>query len=152
MNTKCDFYVMGHDGSMEWIGSSFKNGDINEIDLKILVQGDKTLFEEAVIDFVKENNGFIKEDINGIWPWFWSDSRMTDYTYMFHVCTGRVLVCESGGRVMDPIKLLQGMDKIGADVGMGIVVFPKMIVEKEIVEVFPSNPGVDINDELAEGC
>jgi hypothetical protein len=62
----------------------------------------------------------------GKWPWPWADSRLTDYSYIFHVCTGKVLMSASGGRLVDPIKVIQGMDMIGADVGIGLIKFPTM--------------------------
>ena len=125
MNTRCDFYIMDHDRSLIWIGSNFKNGDYTEIPTKILVQGDQISFEEEVISFLEEEGGIISSEGHK-WPWHWNDSQLTDYTYIFHVCSGKVLVCKLGGRPMNPIKLLQGMDELGADVGVGLIRFPIM--------------------------
>lgn len=130
MGTRCDFYVMDHDGLMEWLGSSFNCGSPFTIPTRLLVLGDRILFEEEVISHLRDTNGVIKDD-GKEWPWLWSDSRMTDYTYIFHVCSGKVLVCKDGSRPVDPVKLLQGMDMIGADVGIGEIKFPAMRENKE---------------------
>jgi hypothetical protein len=39
-----------------------------------------------------------------------------------------MVIC--GGRLLDPIKIIQGIDIIGADIGYGKVDFPKMTTER----------------------
>lgn len=128
---RSDFYVMKHDESLVWEGSAFKNGGLHTTPLNILIQANRTMFEEAVLDYLREVSSANK--YNGdAWPWPWSDSRMTDYTYIFHECMGKVLMSQEGGRLVDPIKIIQGMDMIGADVGIGLIKFP--IMRKDVVE------------------
>jgi hypothetical protein len=118
---------MDHDGSLEWIGSGANDGSPFSMPIKLLLHVNRTAFEEDVVEYLEEFNGIINiNKRNKNWPWPWSDSRMTDYSYILHVCTGKVLMCRFGGRLMDPIKLIQGMDEIGADVGIGTIEFPVM--------------------------
>lgn len=133
MGTRADFYIMDHDETMEWLGSVSQDGGYTSIPLEILIAGNKTMFEEIVSDFIESRGkrGILKKNGEG-WPWPWADSRMSDYSYILHICTGKVYVCYFGNRLMDPIKLIQGMDEIGADVGFGKVKFPIML--KEAVE------------------
>jgi len=133
MNIKCDFYIMDHDKSMEWIGSSSKGGDPIDIPLKIIIQNNKQMFTEYVVDYLEEKEGFINNNGISSWPWMWEDSCMTPYSYIFDVCKEKVYVCEFGGNLLDPIRIFQGYDVIGADVGRGRVKFPKMI-KKEIIK------------------
>ena len=126
MGTRADFYVMDHDGSMEWIGSVSQDGGYLSIPTDILISGNQIMFEEIVTDFIKSRgkSGILKGEEG--WPWPWADSRMSDYAYIMHICTGKVMVCRYGSRPVDPIKLIQGMDGIGADCGMGLLKFPIM--------------------------
>jgi len=127
MGTRADFYVMDHDGSLEWLGSVSQDGGYLDIPTDILISGDRIMFEEVVEDYIKSRGkrGILKSIEEG-WPWPWADSRLTDYSYIMNLCKGQVLMSMFGGRLMDPIKLIQGMDQIGADVGMGIIKFPMM--------------------------
>ena len=136
MSTRSDFYVMDHDGSLEWEGSAYKDGGPYTTPLKLLIQGDKIMFQETLLDYLREVGGEIKYE-GGHWPWPWRDSRFTDYSYIFHVCTGKVLMCVGDSRLVDPIKVIQGMDLIGADVGIGNVIFPVMrdTIDKETEEM-----------------
>ena len=129
MGTRADFYVMDHDGSLNWLGSVSQDGGYLNIPVDILISGNQVMFEEITSDFIKSRG--TRGILNGIeeWPWPWADSRMTDYSYIFHVCTGKVYISNYGGRLMDPIKLIQGMDEIGADVGIGLIKFPTMLKE-----------------------
>jgi len=129
MGTRSDFYIMNHDGEMEWLGSGNKDGHPERLPLRLLIQGNKTLFEEEVLDYLRKNDGVVRFDDGGSWPWLWADSRMTDYSYIFHVCTDKVLMCKFGGRPVDVVKILQGVDMIGADVGIGDITFPIMRVK-----------------------
>ena len=129
MRYPCDFYIMGHDGKLEWIGSSKYNGDIISIPIPLLLQTNQAIFISEVEEFLYKNEGFSKYE-GKCWPWSWEDSRGTNYTYIYRECTGKVYMSIEGGRLLDPIKILQGMDEIGADVGFGLIEFPKMIKEK----------------------
>jgi hypothetical protein len=131
MGTRSDFYIMDHDGSLEWIGSGAYDGFPFSIPTELLLHVNRTTFEEDVVEHLKETNGIINEKRKRNWPWPWADSRMTDYSYILHVCTGKVLMCRFGGRLMDPIKIIQGMDEIGADVGIGTIKFPIMREDAE---------------------
>jgi len=122
--TKADFYIMDHDGSLEWLGSIPHDGYPDGINLKILIQNTKIMFEEMVLDFLKED-GIIKDN-GDPWPWLWSDSRMTDYSYIFDTGQGKVFMTNFASNLVDPIKILQGEDMIGADVGIGRPKFPIM--------------------------
>lgn len=126
MNT-ADFYTMDHDGSLEWLGSVFNNGSINQIPLELLIVADLTSWEENVNQYVynRFQNGILKDN-GDHWPWDWDDSKLTEYVYIYDVCKSNVIMIYRGSRAVDPIKLLQGMDMIGADNGMGIIDLPLM--------------------------
>lgn len=126
MGTRSDFYTMNHDGKLMWLGSNFKDGGPERIPLSILIQANQIMFEEEVYAYLAANGGVIRFNPGGKWPWPWEDSKLTDYTYIFNVCTGKVLMSEAGSRLVDPIKILQGQDMIGADVGFGLPFFPRM--------------------------
>jgi len=144
MGTRSDFYVMNHDGSMEWLGSAFKDGGPQHMPTSMLLKSNRVTFEESVFDYLKEHDSVCKFNGQG-WPWPWDDSQLTDYTYIFHVCSGKVLMSEAGGRLVDPIEILRGMDMIGADVGIGQITFPLMrdraeILKREIEKEYGSQP------------
>lgn len=129
--SRADFYIMDHDKSMRWVGSLSKNGDPYNIPFEILGETSEIMFEDKVDKFLEtQTHGIPYGDRFSKWPWQWEDSRMTEYSYIYHLCTGKVYVSRLGGRLMDPIKLIQGMDEIGADLGMGIIKFPKMIPDQ----------------------
>ena len=134
MGTRADFYLMDHDGSLEWLGSVSQDGGVFDIPADILIAGDQITYEEKVEEYLKNRfeRGVIKS-IEQEWPWPWADSRLTDYSYIFNICTGKVLVSMFGGRLMDAIKLYQGMDQLGADEGIGIIKFP--VMRKEALQI-----------------
>lgn len=151
MGTKADFYFMDHDGSLEWFGSVNQNGGYNQIPVEILLASNKIIFEELVSDMIATlSNAALKYNGDG-WPHLWEDSRITDYTYIFHECTGKVYVSHFGGRLMDPIKLLRGMDEIGADNGMGIPNLPKMREMKiEEIDAITTEVQEKVDEALSE--
>lgn len=140
MGTRADFYIMGHDKSMKWIGSLGKGGNPGDIPVEILLETNETMFEELVHEFLEKEMAGVPWDYGVKFPWAWADSRLTDYSYILHICTGKVYVSKNGKRLMDPIKLIQGIDEIGADCGIGEVNFPIMNEEakqisEEIMEI-----------------
>jgi len=122
MMTKADFYI-GTGIAANWIGSIFSDGYVNGILLDILICNNPTLYEELVVDFIKERKGVIKTD-GAKWPWLWPDSRMTDYSYMFLPDHHKVFASNYGGKLFDPIVYLQTGDLEIADSGLGNPVFP----------------------------
>lgn len=146
MGTRADFYVMDHDGSLEWIGSVSQDG--GSIPTEILIAGNQIMYEEAVTDYIKSKGiRGIEKGLEG-WPWPWADSRMTDYAYIFNVCKDKVWMCYFGSRLVDAVKVHQGMDALGADVGYGFIKFPVMRKEAldqqeetmKLVEAYGSEP------------
>lgn len=128
MGTKADFYS-GLDCKRDWIGSLQWNGDIWNIPAKILIQVNKTMYEEMVIDFLTSKNGII-HDNNETWPWLWADSRMTDYSYIFLPDHEKVFMTKCPSIILvDPIKILQGESLIEAKADLKEPSFP--IMKKE---------------------
>jgi hypothetical protein len=115
---------------MEWKGSLLKNGSPLDLPVEILFQLNKEQFIEKVLDHISSQiyDGVIPE-ADG-WPWSWEDSQMTDYSYIFDERKDKVYMVICGGRLLDPIKIIQGIDIIGADIGYGKVDFPKMTTER----------------------
>jgi hypothetical protein len=76
MGTRADFYVEN-----EWIGSIAYDGYPDGIDSSILQLKDKEEFETKVKDYIsKRADGTLP--VLG-WPWPWTNSSGTDYSYIF---------------------------------------------------------------------
>ena len=121
MGTKADFYV-GLGSKRDWIGSLMRDGDVWKIPVEIFIQVNKMVFEEMVFDLIREHDDVIDE-----WPHPWSDSRMTDYSYIFYPDHEKVYMSHGGDILLDPIKLLQGQSIIEANVFLGEPKFPVML-------------------------
>ncbi len=107
MSTKADFYV-GTGKHAEWIGSLLKDGSVYYIPMDILIQVNKTMFEETVLEFLSLKEGIIPDQGDG-WIHPWSDSRVTDYVYMFDNNKEKVLMYQCGtDLLLDPVKIVQG--------------------------------------------
>jgi hypothetical protein len=131
MRNNCDFYTMDKEGNLEWIGSLFTDGSPFDLGVDLWFHVNKDQFINRVYDIlaVRMEDTALRE-LDEEWPWHWQDSQMTDYTYIFDECMGKVYMCELGGRLLDPVKIIQGMDVIGADIGYGKVKFPNMLENK----------------------
>jgi len=139
MGTKADFYS-GLGSKRDWIGSIYRNGDIWNIPLEILIQVNKTMFEELVLDFIRDQEGSINDN-GDEWPWLWSDSRVTDYSYIFLPSRDKVFMSMMGGAFLDPIKIRQGEDKETANAGIWLPEFPCMTQEnhnktEELIRIY----------------
>ncbi len=128
MGTKADFYS-GLGSKRDWIGSIYNNGDIWNIPLELLIQVNKVMFEELTIDFIKEKGGSLS-DKNDPWPWLWSDSRMTDYSYIFLPDRNKVFMSIMGNVFLDPIKIRQGEDEETSNARIWFPKFPCMDITK----------------------
>jgi len=107
VESKADFYV-GTGTEAEWLGSLLCNGSIWYIPLEILIQINKTMFEELTLEFLR-NRGGIVPDEGGYWPHMWEDSLMTDYAFIFDLETQKVCMHQRGVDFLaDPIMILQG--------------------------------------------
>jgi|WetSurSiteA1Bulk_404760.scaffolds.fasta_scaffold00030_17 hypothetical protein len=122
--TKADFYI-----DKKWIGSIFNDGYPKGILLEVLIQINETMFEELAIEFIQKRNGVVASD-GGLWPHLWSDSRLTDYSYIFVTELGKVMASSFGKELFDPVKFLQGCDVKEVYPGVGVPNFPIMDVEK----------------------
>ena len=124
---KADFYV-GMGKESEWIGSVSKCGEIWALSTQILIQVNKTMYEELVVEYINFCEGIVANHVCQ-WPWPWADSRMTDYSYIFIPKYEKVFMSIEGGVLMDPIKIVQGKDVIEASTYLGPPIFPLMINE-----------------------
>lgn len=122
---KADFYV-GTGRGADWIGSVRKNGDVYHIPPELLLQINSVMFEELAIDFIKATDGIVANHICE-WPWEWTDSRMTDFSYLFIPEYEKVYVSMDGGDLLDPIKIIQGMSLVDAMTYLGPPIFPVMV-------------------------
>ena len=120
--TKADFYI-GNGIAANWIGSIREDGYPNGIPLNILICTNPTLYEELVVELIKERGGPIKTD-GGMWPWLWPDSRMTDYSYMFLLDHNKVFASNYGRNFFDPILCVQNGTMESSYAGLGHPVFP----------------------------
>lgn len=129
MGSKADFYI-GDGKDSKWIGSIFKNGDVYNIPFEILIQVNKMMFEELVIDFLINRNGVIA-DRGEKWDHPWHDSRMTDYSYIFSNNKEKVIMYQQGVTfTVDPIKVVQGFCLDECIEEYQIPEFPMMIPEQ----------------------
>lgn len=124
MGTKADFYS-GLESKIDWIGSLYNNGDVWHIPLDILIQVNKSMFEELTLEFLRGQDSAI-HDIGDKWPWLWSDSRCTDYSYIFLPEHEKVYMAQCADILVDPIKILQGESLIEANAYLGTPTFPIM--------------------------
>jgi hypothetical protein len=111
MGTRADFYIGVSDP--KWIGSLHHDGHPWNIACKVLIQVNKTMYEETVIDFLEQKPGAIipSKGTAHKWPWPWANSRMTDYTYFFSLVYGKVYAYTAHDKMMfDPLKIMQGDD------------------------------------------
>ena len=132
---KADFYV-GTGQRADWIGSVRRNGDIWNIPPILLLQVSKIMFEELAIDFIneKQNDGIVANHICE-WPWDWSDSRMTDFSYLFIPEYEKVYMSIDGGDLLDPVKIIQGKSMIDAMTYLGPPTFPVMVEQISLEEL-----------------
>lgn len=125
LDDKCDFYVMDHDGKIEWIGSCGTKGSPNDLPPKLFLHSEFITFEESILDYLKENKGIIRYEGHKR-PWWWDNGFQPDYSYVFNICSGKVLMSYKGSRLVDVIDILRGFDMISADAGIGAVRLPHM--------------------------
>ena len=121
---RADFYVNTEEG-LEWIGSVLDHGDIWSVPLEILIQINKTTFEESVAEYIQKCGGVVANHPCQ-WPWAWADSRMTDYSYILVPELEKVFMSIEGGNVLDPISVVQGYSVDESDVQFGPPIFPMM--------------------------
>jgi len=122
--TRGDFYI-GTGPDARWIGSVNHDAFPDVIPCDIITQVNPIMFEEAVLEFLKNDKGYIRQN-GDKWPWPWQDSHLTDYTYMFDLQVGRVVASSFGNEFFDPLKIKQGELIDDATLAMGRPKFPLM--------------------------
>ena len=130
---KADFYV-GIGPKAEWIGSVSRCGEIWCLSTQILLQVNRIMYEEMVIEYIKYCEGVIGNHICK-WPWNWPDSRMTEYSYLFIPEHEKVYMSILGGDLVDPVKILQGKSLMDANVMLGPPIFPLMIEQVSFEDI-----------------
>jgi len=123
MGSRADFYIGMN--NPKWIGSISRNGHPWNIPCRLLIQNNIVMYEEIVIDFLANNNGFIKS-IGNSWPWPWENSKLTNYSYFFKRSHNMVYAYSMVDKtVFNPLKIMQGEDMKTAHVHIAIN-FPLM--------------------------
>jgi len=137
MGSKADFYIGAGNEAIRWLGSKCHDAYPDGIPPDILLQINVIMYEEMLLEFLRSEPGdsIIAEEED--WPWLWSDSRMTDYSYIFLLDIGKVAASHFGKDLFDPIKIKQGEDLNSADLGIGRPIFSAM-----------SHRGFDETEEL----
>ncbi len=110
MGTRADFYLERDDKRLMWIGSKAHDGSPWNIPTDVLIQINPVMFEELVTDFLlnHRDDSIIRQE-GERWPWPWSDSRITDFSYIF--MNNRVLAWSpKAGHLFDPLIIVQGDD------------------------------------------
>ena len=108
MGTKADFYIGLH--RPRWIGSVHAAGEPWNIPCIILIQNNKPLYEEHVVDFITSMDGVVKS-MGEEWPWQWETSQLTEYSYYFSNRHRKVLAySREDNIVFEPLKIMQGED------------------------------------------
>lgn len=109
---KADFYC-----DDRWIGSLYNNGQPWNIPMNVLLQTNKKMFEEELIEhlILTKSSLSCRDDK---WPWLWYDSRLTEYSYFFLSSHNKVFMSMYGEELVDPIKIVQGEDVISSRVNL----------------------------------
>lgn len=129
MGTRADFYIR-KDNQMKWLGSKGYDGYPDGIDEKVLKANNEEDYETQVIAFLKEEDDATFPEQG--WPWPWSDSRTSDYAYIFD--NGKVLSSCFGGPLFDPVKWNEESDEEKEDT-------------EEIGEALPAGYFPDMKDK-----
>ena len=100
MGTRADFYV-----NTTWLGSVGWDGYLWAEKPRCRLMRAKTPqeFKDALERLASVRNDFT--DPSQGWPWPWTDSRQTDYAYVFDEDEGRVTVYQFGNRILGGSKL-----------------------------------------------
>lgn len=123
MGSRADFYI-GID-KPRWIGSIFKDGHPWNIPAEILIQTNKTMFEEMCIEFIESKKGVVSQYGHN-WPWPWESSNMTDYVYLLSESLNMVVAYSMEvNQLFDPINIVQGLGLTEAKIKRSII-FPMM--------------------------
>ena len=131
MGTKADFYI-GIGANAEWFGSLLQNGDPWHIPIEIFIQVNRIMFEELTLDFLKKCNGVIAQNKDK-WPHIWSDSRVSDYSYIFYPGHEKVYMYQMGCELLfDPVKILQGFSIMESNSYLDAPIFPLMRKETKM--------------------
>jgi hypothetical protein len=112
--SKADFYTWGKKG-IDWVGSLYKNGEPWNLPAEVLLQINKTTYEEMLVNFLKvlgPKVSVVNENFQK-WPWLWPTSDMTDYVYMFNKKMGKVVLFYEGNAI-DPVRIVQGHDMMNS--------------------------------------
>lgn len=119
--TKADFYT-GHGKSAEWLGSISRDGMPDKIEEDIIFSVTTAQYERRVKTMlVKKKHSILPGDG---WPWLWSDSKMTDFSYFFF--NEKVYASFMGGVLFDPILIKSGEDLNSSFIGFDPPEFPNM--------------------------
>ena len=131
--SKADFYTWGKKG-LDWVGSLYAEGEPWNIPAEILIQINKSTYEEMLVSFLKvmHKKAVVNENFQK-WPWLWPTSDMTDYVYMFNKKMGKVVLF-SEGNAIDPIRIVQGHDMMNSLMPLvPKITFPNMIRRNTII-------------------
>ena len=148
MSTKADFYV-GTGKDAEWIGTLLKNGSVYYIPMDILIQVNKTMFEEMVLELLSLKQSVIP-DKGDKWIHPWEDSRVTDYVYMFDNNKEKVMMYQCGiDLLLDPVKIIQGQSLSECIESYDKPEFPVMISKQyeitDTVNYIEKNKNMDLD-------
>lgn len=89
MGTRADFYTRSTKGKLRYIGSIAWDGDPNNIPSYVLGAGNAAAFCHGVYKWFKHDRDDATTPKQG-YPWPWSTSVLTDYTYVFDTRSGKV--------------------------------------------------------------
>lgn len=131
--SKADFYTWGKKG-LDWVGSLYDKGEPWNIPAEILIQINKTTYEEMLVSFLKvmHTKAIVNENFQK-WPWLWHTSEMTEYVYAFNKKMGKVIMFYEGNAI-DPIRIIQGHDMLTSVMNMvPKIAFPNMVKRQTIM-------------------
>lgn len=89
MGTKADFYIKRGD-DLEWQGSIEWDARIDELPQELLQSSSEYEFQEHLQTLLSKRAG-AKRPEQG-WPWYWSTSKQTDYSYIMWEQKGSVFI------------------------------------------------------------
>ncbi len=144
MGTRADFYLERDDKRLMWIGSKAHDGSPWNIPTDILIQINPIMFEEMVTDFLLEHrdDSIIRQE-GETWPWPWSDSRITDYSYIF-IMDKVFAYSPSTKHLFDPLKVVQGEDldcaKLSYELKFPVMLKQAIKTTEELIDQYGLQP------------
>lgn len=127
MGTRADFYTRNTEGKLRYVGSIALDGYPDGIPSYVLGAGNAAAFCHGLYKWFKHDRTDATTPKKGF-PWPWSTSALTDYTYVFDARSGRVQQFHFGKPINKrgrPYKWpdMTSMQRVALDNRSGLLIF-----------------------------